>query len=419
MFFARNPVHQFQGRHGEGEQQTQAMEALIAYQVEVGQFMGPYYVWLYDAGKYGAGIVGQYWDRQKLHYGSLVEMPDPLTGQPGLYQTTQEIEGYVGNTIYNVSVWDFMHDPRVSLKNFQNGEFCCSRTRLGWHRIVQRMDAGYYIPDQVKRLRRRVPIDRGVTEASDQLVRPQFDRPLYGDRMEDEDHPTGFVGWEFYCDIIPKEWGVGETAYPQKWCFTINEELDTIIGATPLGYYHCKFPFDVLEAEIEGYGLFTRGIPEIMEPIQNTMDWLLNTHFFNVRSALNNQFIVDPSKLVVKDVQNSGPGFIWRLRPEAYGSDLNKLFMQVPVTDVTRAHVNDFQTMLGIGERTFGVNDQIMGSLNTGSTRKTATEVRTTTGFGVNRQKTITEWMSAQSASPLMRRNSFKRHNNTMMRRRN
>jgi hypothetical protein len=400
VFFARNPVHQFQGRHGEGEQQTQAMEALIAYQVEVGQIMGPYYIWLYDAGKYGAGIVGQYWDRQKLHYGSLVEMPDPVTGQTAIYQTTQEIEGYVGNTVFNVSVWDFRHDPRVSLKNFQLGEFCCARTRLGWHRIVQRQDAGYYIPEQVKRLRRRVPIDRGVTEASDQLIRPQFDRPLYGDRMEDENHPTGFVGWEFYVDLIPSEWGVGETKYPQKWCFTINEELDTVIGATPIGYYHCKFPFDVLEAEIEGYGLYTRGIPEIMEPVQNTMDWLLNTHFFNVRSALNNQFIVDPSKLVVKDVQNSGPGFIWRLRPEAYGSDLNKLFMQVPVTDVTRAHVNDFQTMLGIGERTFGVNDQIMGSLNTGSARKTATEVRTTTGFGVNRQKTITEWMSAQSFAP-------------------
>lgn len=395
VFFARNPIHQFQGRHGEGEQQTQAMEALISYQVEVGQFMGPYYIWLYDAGKYGAGIVGQYWDRQKLHYGSLVEMPDPLTMKPTLYQTTAEIEGYVGNAVYNVSIWDFMHDPRVSLKNFQKGEFVCCRTRLGWHKIVERLDAGYYCKEQVDLLKNNVPTDRGLTDTSDQLVRPQFDKLLYSTYLDDEKHPVGFVGWEFYVDLIPSEWGVGQTTFPQKWCFTINEELDTIIGATPIGYYHCKFPFDVLEAEIEGYGVYTRGIPEIMDPIQNTMDWLMNTHFFNVRAALNNQFIVDPSKLVVKDVQNGGPGFVWRLRPEAYGSDLNKLFMQVPVNDVTRSHVNDFQTMLGIGERTFGVNDQIMGSLNTGASRKTATEVRTTTGFGVNRQKTITEWMSA------------------------
>jgi hypothetical protein len=138
--------------------------------------------------------------------------------------------------------------------------------------------------------------------------------------------------------------------------------------------------FDVLECEVEGYGMYTRGIPEIMDGVQNTVDWLINTHFFNVRSSLNNQFIVDPSKLVIKDVQNTGPGFLWRLRPEAYGTDITKMFMQVPVQDVTRSNISDFQTMLGIGERTLGVNDQIMGALSTGSGRKTATEVRTTTG---------------------------------------
>jgi hypothetical protein len=140
-------------------------------------------------------------------------------------------------------------------------------------------------------------------------------------------------------------------------------------------------------------------MPEIMSGVQNTVDWLLNTHFFNVRAALNNQFIVDPSKLVVKDVQNSGPGFVWRLRPEAYGTDITKMFMQVPVTDVTTSHLADFQTMLGVGERTLGINDQIMGALNP-SGRKTATEVRTTTGFGVNRMKTMTEYMSATGFAP-------------------
>ena len=187
---------------------------------------------------------------------------------------------------------------------------------------------------------------------------------------------------------------MGTTKFPQKWCFTITEDFGIIVGASPLGYVHCQFPFDVMESEVEGYGLYARGIPEIGEPIQQTMDWLLNTHFFNVRAALNNQFIVDPSKLVLKDVQKGGPGFIWQLRPEAYGTDLSKMFMQVPIQDITRAHMQDFQAMLGIGERTLGINDQIMGAL-TNSTRKTATEVRTTTGFGVNRLKTITEYMSA------------------------
>jgi hypothetical protein len=59
----------------------------------------------------------------------------------------------------------------------------------------------------------------------------------------------------------------------------------------------------------------------------------------------------------------------------------------------------DFQAMLGIGERTLGINDQIMGALNNGG-RKTATEVRTTTGFGVNRLKTTSEYMSVMGFSP-------------------
>lgn len=398
VFFGRSPIHQYAGRHGEGEMQTQAMEALIGYQVEVGSAIGPYYIWLYDAGKYGCGILGEYWCEEKLHYGQLVEMDDPQNpGTPVLMQTTQEVPGYRGNRVYNVSPYDFMHDPRVSLKNFQKGEFVCARCRLGWNDVIRRKDAGYY-NDNTGLLKQHVS-DRSEPQGSTSLVRPHFQQLLYDDIGEDSKHPSGAVFWEVYVDLIPKEWGVGQTTFPQKWCFTITEDLGLIVGASPLGYAHCQFPFNVLEAEVEGYGLYARGVPEIMLPIQNTVDWLLNTHFFNVRAAMNNQFIVDPSKLVVKDIQKGTPGFIWRLRPEAYGADISKMFYQVPVNDVTRGHVADFQTMLGIGERTLGINDQIMGALNNGG-RKTATEVRTTTGFGVNRLKTVSEYMSAVGMSP-------------------
>ena len=398
VFFARSPVHQYSGRHGEGEMQIQAMEALIGYQVEVGGAMAPYYIWLYDIGKYGCGILGHYWCQERLHYGQLVEMQDPLSGQPGLFQATQEVEGYHGNKCFNVSPWDFMHDPRVALKSFQTGEFCCRRVRMGWSEIFRRRGQGLY-NDNVDKL--KDVTDRGRGDASDNLERPEFDQYLLdGDGVDALRHPGGGTFWEVYVELVPEEWGLQGPMWPQKWCFTITEDENLVIGATPLGVVHCQFPFDVGECEVEGYGAYTRGVPKIMDGIQNTVDWLINTHFFNVRQALNNQFIVDPSKLVVRDVQNSGPGFIWRLRPEAYGTDIQKMFAQVQVQDVTRSHISDFQTMLGIGERTLGVNDQIMGSLNTGSARKTATEVRTTTGFGVNRMKTMSEYVSVSAFAP-------------------
>lgn len=400
VFFARSPVHQFSGRHGETEQQIQAIEALIAYQVETGGMMAPYYLWPYDAGKYGIGVLGEYWCEEKLHYGQLVEMEDP--NKPGsnemvLMQTTQEVTGYIGNQVFNVAPYDFLPDPRVSVKNFQKGEFCAVRQRLGWNQILRRKDQGYY-NDNVKYLKEHQ--SEGSSQfGSTNLARPEFRATLFDGLLENSSHPSGGTFWEFYIDLIPKEWEIGGTTYPQKWCFTVTEDCGLIVGASPLGYAHCKFPVNVLEAEIESYGMYSRGVPEIMNPIQNTLDWLLNTHFFNVRASLNNQFIVDPSKLVIKDIQKGGPGFLWRLRPEAYGQDLTKMFMQVPVSDVTRGHMIDFQQMLGIGERTLGVNDQIMGALNNGG-RKTATEVRTTTGFGVNRLKTVSEYMSHIGFSP-------------------
>ena len=50
VFLARAPVIQFSGRHGESVQQTQAVEALIDYQVQVGKMLVPWYTWLYDGG---------------------------------------------------------------------------------------------------------------------------------------------------------------------------------------------------------------------------------------------------------------------------------------------------------------------------------------------------------------------------------
>lgn len=399
VFFARSPIHQFSGRHGEGEMQVQAMEALISYQVDVGRFMVPYMIWLYDAGKYACGILGQYWERKKIHYGELVELQDE-TGAVKLYQSTKEVMGYEGNCVYNVSPWDWIHDPRVSLKNFQKGEFCAVRTRMTWSDVLKRRDAGYFNKN-VDLLTEHSSL-KTSDESSSALKRPDFTRTFWEEEGASGKvkHPAQVVAWEVYVEIVPKEWEIGNTSYPMKWCFTITEDFEHIIGASPLNNVHGEFPFDVMEMEVEGYGLYSRGIPEIMEPIQNTLDWLINVHFWNTRAALNNQFIVDPSKLVIKDVQNSGPGFIWRLRPEAYGTDIRTMFHQVQVQDVTRGNIGDYQMMMGVGERVLGVNDQIMGALNVGGGRKTATEVRSTTGFGVNRLKTTTEWMSALGFAP-------------------
>lgn len=403
VFFARNPIHQFSGVQDEGEMQVQAIEALINYQVSVGEMAGPYYVWLYDVLKYGYGVLGEYWDKQILNVGEIAEMEDPTTGRVQKLQVIQEIMGYEGNRVYNISPYDFWHDPRVPAQRFQEGEFCVVVKRLSWTSMLRRARQGFYMNfDEMKSYRASPPPQVG----SAQLERPeQRDWTSEGLRTgeSEQQHPPETDLYEIYVDLIPSEWDLGKTDYPMKWVFTVTYDLHIIIGATPLSNVHCKFPFSIGECEIEGYGLFSRGVPDIMEPIQNTMDWLLNSHFYNVRAALNNQFIMDPSKIVVEDAEDGGPGFRYRLRPEAFGGKIDDFFKQVPVTDVTRAHMSDLKDMNAIGERVMGINDQVLGAMG-GTTRKTAQEVRTATGFGVNRLKTIAEYLSATAFAPHARR---------------
>jgi len=400
VFLSRNPIMQVAGRHGEGEDQINAMEALLSYQTEVGRAIAPYFLWFYDAAKYGVGWLGSYWTEEQVQYTTIEQVVGP-NGQPQHVQVTRRVNSYSGNRCYNISPYDALPDPRVTVNDFQKGEFFGVRCRVMWSEIVRRQKRGMYTNIEALRGERDAQAT-GRTDGSPMLERPMADwDPGTGSEMK---HPAVVALIELYVELIPKQWGLGESDFPEKWVFTITSDLKTLIGAMPLGAMHGEFPVDVLSSEIEGYGTYNRGIPEVMQPVQETMDWLLNSHMWNVRSALNLGFIIDPTKIVMKDVEKGGAGFVWRLRPEAYGQDIDKFYKQVQINDVTQGHMQDLQAMFAVGERVFGVNDQMLGMLAQGG-RKTATEVRTSTGFGVNRLKTVAEWMSATGFAPHAQKN--------------
>ena len=114
------------------------------------------------------------------------------------------------------------------------------RCPMGWNAILRQH--GYFMDGAVKKLKEHVPSKD--EQGSDVLERPILKMEIWDD--ENESHPAGAVFYEFYVELVPNEWGLGKIGFPQKWCFTITEDLDLIVGATPLGYAHCKFPIDVL-----------------------------------------------------------------------------------------------------------------------------------------------------------------------------
>ena len=409
VFMARDPVFQYTGRHGESQQQVQAVEALIAYQLMNASMQKYIFTWLYDAPKYGVAVVGNYWE-EKLDVFSSIDMQeeaDPLTGQPipgsgGKVLSREMTRTYAGNCVYNIQPQSFIWDTRVTMREFQKGEFCGEHRLLGWNEVVRREKMGYYT--NVRAIKRGtgqalMDLDRG----SSQLERPNDFSQMDAFTDQENGRPMQVGVYQLVIEIIPKEWSIGQSDWPEKWVFTCTDDYNVLIGAQPLGMRHCQYPYDVIPLEPEGYGLTTRGLPELLKPVQDTIDWLINSHFHNVRAAMNNQWVADPSRIVMKDLLSKDPGKVIRLKPEAYGTDPKLAIAQLPVMDVTRNHLADFQMMLGVGERVGGANDQIMGMLADGG-RKTATEVRTSTSFGINRLKTIAEFASTCAFDPLSKK---------------
>jgi hypothetical protein len=411
VFLARDPVFGYRGLHGEGEQQVQAVEALIAYQVSKGAMMPYLYTWLHDALKYGQGVVCNWWDEQIHAVSEIQEFQefDELTGLPtGMPEKKQKTElhrVYSGNTLENVQPQDFIWDTRFTMREFQKGEFAGRKRMIPWNQVIQREKLKYYT--NVKNL------DKGTGQTFDtfnalssSLERPDnWDGEYLGDYdSKSSGHPASIEVYELAVNIIPSEWMLSKSDYPEKWVFTVTTDFSVLIGIQPLASMHCMYPYSVIPFEPEGYGLTVRGMPEILDPVQNTIDWLVNTHFYNVRASLNDRWVVDPSRVVMKDVLDPLPGKIIRLRPEAYGTDPQLSIRQFPSSNVTQGHImQDLPAMFGLGERAIGVNDQIMGMLNTGGGRKTATEVRTSTSFGINRLKTVAEFASCTGMDPLSR----------------
>lgn len=408
VFLSRNPVLGFQGRHGEPEMNVQAVESIMDYQTQVGGHLAPYYVWLHDGAKYGVGVIWRYWDREVTTYSEVQEEPVmllgvPIEGKTKKTKTTKQVVGYEGNRLFNVRPHDYLPDPRVPMGQPQKGEYVGRKVDIAWNTIIKRKLSGQYINvDEVKkRLKTSGTGQNRRAAIVQELELPQQSAGIHGTIHTQSSLVSTLDGIELVVELIPNEWGLGSTEHPENWCFTVLDKK-IIVEARPFNEMSGKFPVEVIETEIEGYGLSKRGMLEIGKPLNDVMTWLINSHFFAVRKSLNGDVIYDPSRIVSSDLLNSdGTGSRIRLRPSAYGQDVRTMVHHLQGgADVTGTHLRDSEIVGQLLQRVLGVTDNLLGSVNPGG-RKTATEVRTASSSSVNRLRTISEYISASGFTPL------------------
>lgn len=382
VFLNRTPVFQMEGSNGEGVQKELSLESLIHYQLRTGEMEPELFIWLLDVLRYGVGVIGNYWHEELIPLTEFVDEPEEidgvLTGDLVQVRKNRLVKGYEGNKTFNVSPYDMLPDPRVPFIKLQEGEFFGRKFKMSWADYKRGLSSELYFNEE------KAKGSFGMATDDSNRLSIMNDSQVGGDAKTPAGNTVGLAdAIEITVELIPAEWDLGKSEYPEKWVFTLLDKK-VIIGSQPLGYLHNKFPFHVLENEADGYKQASRGMLEVAGPMNDIMTWLFDSHMYNKRQVMNNQFVVDPSMVVMKDLQSRTPGKMVRLKPTAYGQDARKAITQLPVTDVTNQNYNDLQVVNSQMQQMLGINNDVAG-MSAPSSRRSATEFRGTTSFAANR----------------------------------
>ena len=404
-FCGQKPIFQVSAYKKESIKSVPYMETVLQFNADHTKLIQHFIQWFLDAELYGVGVMRNLWSVEKAN--RTVWTPQPLGGlmTPGapstLLRQRQLKTVYEGNKVTNIDPFMFFPDPRVPMSEVNTrGEFVFWRSYEGKHSLLREQAQGLlkYI-DKVPAM--ATSLLQGDTSGKSQrgLV-AKGDSHAGGERGQEPFGATANIQVD-QCsiEIIPSELGLGESSEPQKWLFSIGNRKQ-IIQAEALDMDHGKHPVSVIEPSSFGYAFGQPGTADFLGPIQDTLSWFVNSHIHNVRSALNNMFIVDPSMVEMQDLKNPAPGKLIRLKQAAYGQDVRAALQQLTVQDVTTNHMKSMEMFLRMGDTLAAVNDNLRGIQDSGG-RKTATEVRTSGEAGASRLAARARYISSQGVTDL------------------
>ena len=396
--FMREHLFQYEGTGPEDVKGAKLLELVIDYQVNKFKTLLPLYVALRDGLVYGFGAVAVKWTK-KEGYVRRKATVEKVDSQGFVVGTEEEVRKekrilYEGNELINIDPYKYLPDPNVSIHEVQKGEFVAWLDEDNIYDLLslENLDDSYF--------NCRYLIGRSMVNTFG--GRDQSKRGAEGEPGIFSETPSSSTVslLHMYIKLIPKEFNLGEGTMPEIWLFTVaNEEI--IIRAQPLNLDHCCFPVAVNSPDFDGYSASPPSRLEIIYGLQHALNWLFNSHIANVRKAINDMFVVDPSIIEIKDLIKPGPGKLIRTKRSLWGKSIDNAIKQFQVVDVTRSHISDSGFLIDMIQRTTAATDATMGIVRRGSERRTATEYSHTMRSAVSRLEKLAKIIGLQFISDL------------------
>ena len=327
-----------------------------------------------DSIAYGIGVTTPVWTRQMGKKRS--STPEGFYNMQGEFVKTgakEKVEDYLqfeGNRLVNVDPYCYLPDPRVPAHEIQRAEY------VGW--LIRDNLMNLLNQEKANDKMFNVRYLKHTQGRSYIIADDKSRRDIYHVRPEYVSVYTKPVDVIYqYINLIPKDWGLGSSEYPEKWLFAVAAD-SIVILAEPANFDHGMYPVAVSVPDTDGYSVSPISRLEILSGMQTTIDWLISSHVTNIRKAINDMLIVDPMMINLEDLKDPRPGKIIRTRRPMWGKGVENAVKQLNVTDVTRNHVMDAQIITDIMQRVGAAPDSLQGIMRAGGERRSATESRDT-----------------------------------------
>lgn len=287
----------------------------------------------------------------------------------------EKVLKFEGNALKSVDPYNILPDPSVPINDVENMDF------IGW---VERKSLNKLLLEEnedsdvfnVKYIKFMQDYNSTFFNADD-VTTGRYSKTgidFSGMNKAEASKTTDVV--RMYMWIIPSEFGLSDIDYPEHWSFRVAADR-VIIEARPSGFDHNTHPLATITTDSDGHTTVPVSMLEREYPLQHAMDWLWKSHVANVRKAVNNMFVIDPSRININDVTDTRFGMIARARASAWGMNVKDAFQQVPVSDVTQNHIQDIGFLMNIDSRVF-TSDQAKGFQDRRGERVSATEAKDT-----------------------------------------
>lgn len=377
----RDYFYELGGRGLEDVRPAELGQAILERDLEENKFTGvllPQF--LTDIARFGVGVLKSQYVRETIP--TPVEVPDPkwrpnttLPGAPVQLPTITQYQpktSYLGNRISAISPYRWFPDTRLPLTRFAYGEFCADEIEYSRDELMKMEADGLCagvtwvptLPDDAYQDRRSYYNSAGQAN------------PLYNPTLDPKVGAHFCLNTEVQIKLNPSKTFIDDGVAIDP---TIDAELiyvvwiandGRIIRIEDSGYTHNQFTYDCSQFFNDQLRIINFGIAELIGPMQDIMDWLLNSHVTNVRKVIQNQLVVDPRFVELSDLKERNP--IIRLKGTADGMAITNYVHQLQVTDATAGHIADMGVIQGFSQDATGLSENLVGQYASG--RRSARE---------------------------------------------